>query len=203
MHHACAYSCFRVLTRSFRGQIRSTLGQPFRLFQIEGNLQSQWGASISDLSQQESRWLPRDAFAMLDRFKQVRHDSPKVKMAWSKSSTLRSRSYHQGLCSRAPMSAGTASFPSWSNFASACADFWESLNWATSHLAREVEPAKGHDIGFFYHQPTATVSSLLPPLTDHRSQRYKRISAPGEARTRNLWIRSPLLYPIELRGQAR
>lgn len=26
-------------------------------------------------------------------------------------------------------------------------------------------------------------------------------SAPGEARTRNLWIRSPLLCPIELRGQ--
>lgn len=26
-------------------------------------------------------------------------------------------------------------------------------------------------------------------------------SAPGEARTRNLWIRSPLLYPIELRGR--
>ncbi len=31
----------------------------------------------------------------------------------------------------------------------------------------------------------------------------KRSSAPGEARTRNLWIRSPLLYPIELRGQTR
>ncbi len=26
-------------------------------------------------------------------------------------------------------------------------------------------------------------------------------SAPGGARTRNLWIRSPLLYPIELRGR--